>query len=56
MAFANKVISDQTSGIQLRLSEAFQKLDQSITQTNSAMFKEALLVFLMNVRAVLRTQ
>ncbi|KAI8889382.1 hypothetical protein K501DRAFT_320347 [Backusella circina FSU 941] len=56
MMLANQIISGQSSELQSRLLQAFQKLDQTITQTNPAMFKEALLVFLMDVRAVLRIQ
>lgn len=58
MVLANQIISQQSSEIQSRLSQAFQKLDQATPQQpqNVPGFKEALLAFLMDVRAVLRVK
>ncbi|OBZ88181.1 Exportin-4 [Choanephora cucurbitarum] len=59
MALANQVISQQSSEIQQRLLMAFQKLDQATPTTpnqNVPEFKDALLAFLMNVRAILRVK
>ncbi|EPB86259.1 hypothetical protein HMPREF1544_06987 [Mucor circinelloides 1006PhL] len=59
MALANQIISQQSVDIQSRLMHAFQKLDQATPQQphrNVPEFKEALLAFLMDVRAVLRVK
>lgn len=59
MVLANQIISQQSNDIQTRLMHAFQKLDQATPQQphrNAPEFKEALLAFLMDVRAVLRVK
>ncbi|RCH84801.1 hypothetical protein CU098_009286, partial [Rhizopus stolonifer] len=59
MALANQIIGQQSNEIQQRLLIAFQKLDQATPaepNRNVPEFKEALLAFLMNVRAVLRVK
>lgn len=60
MLLANQIISQQSAEIQSRLLLAFQKLDQATPQQppsrNVPGFKEALLAFLMDVRAVLRVK
>ena len=59
MSLANQIISQQSQDIQPRLMQAFQKLDQATPQIpdrNVPGFKEALLSFLMDVRAVLRVK
>lgn len=58
MVLANQIISQQSSEIQSRLLQAFQKLDHATPQQPQSVpgFKEALLAFLMDVRAVLRVK
>jgi hypothetical protein len=59
MVLANQIISQQSIEIQPRLSNAFGKLDQATPQQpnrNVPEFKQALLDFLMDVRAVLRVK
>ncbi|KAI8973333.1 armadillo-type protein [Mycotypha africana] len=63
MVLANQIMSQQSNEIQSRLLLAFQKLDQATPQPNVQLmtankqpFKEALLAFLMDVRAVLRVK
>lgn len=62
MMLANQIISQQSPEIQSRLLHAFQKLDNATPQQGVAPnrhvpeFKEALLAFLMDVRAVLRVK
>jgi hypothetical protein len=62
MMLANQIISQQSNEIQSRLLLAFQKLDHATPQQglppNGVVpgFKEALLAFLMDVRAVLRVK
>lgn len=59
MVLANQIISRQTVEVQSRLSLAFQKLDRATPPQpirNAPEFKEALLAFLMDVRAVLRVK
>ncbi|KAI8646967.1 armadillo-type protein [Parasitella parasitica] len=59
MLLANQIISQQPKDIQPRLTHAFQKLDQATPQQphrNVPEFKDALLAFLMNVRAILRVK
>ncbi|KAI9483543.1 MAG: armadillo-type protein [Benjaminiella poitrasii] len=62
MMLANQIISQQSMEIQSRLLNAFQKLDNATPpqgtplNRNNSKFKEALLAFLMDVRAVLRVK
>jgi hypothetical protein len=61
MMLANQIISQQSAEIQSRLLHAFQNLDnatpqQGLSNRHVPEFKEALLAFLMDVRAVLRVK
>lgn len=62
MMLANQIISQQSAEIQSRLLHAFQKLDNATPQQGRPPnqhvpgFKESLLAFLMDVRAVLRVK
>ncbi|CEP06933.1 hypothetical protein [Parasitella parasitica] len=59
MLLANQIIAQQPADIQSRLTHAFQKLDHATPpqpQRSVPEFREALLAFLMDVRAVLRVK
>ncbi|KAI8377732.1 armadillo-type protein [Radiomyces spectabilis] len=62
MTLVNQIISQQPAEIQPRLLHAFEELDKVTTKDKlptlqeASNFKEALLSFLMNVRAVLRVK